>query len=74
MKNIKKTLLRLWQAWMWICTISFTVIVFIFYLEFDFGTYFFEIDSCLDHGGAWDEENNRCYYSEEELLNFSKNK
>jgi len=66
MKNIKEYLLFFWQGWMWICTIAFTFAFFGLFLQFDFGTNFWEIDSCLDHGGSWHYTAEKCAYTNEE--------
>lgn len=41
-------------------------------LRFDFGTNFFEIDSCLDRGGAWHYIADVCYYTDEEQARLEK--
>lgn len=41
-------------------------------LQFDFGTDFFEIDSCLDRDGAWHYVANVCYYTHEEQARLEK--
>lgn len=67
MKNTKITLIWIGKIWMYLCTFIVTAsVLFSIGIEI-YDPSFWNIDSCLDRGGAWDEENNRCYYSEEEL-------
>ncbi|MBP9050019.1 MAG: hypothetical protein KBC88_05450 [Alphaproteobacteria bacterium] len=60
MKNIKPFLGKLWKVWMWLCTFAVTVplVALIGLLLVD--PFFFQIDSCLDAGGRWNDEINKC--------------
>lgn len=67
MKNTNKIAKIIWQGWMYICTTSMTIIILMTCIaflclitQFDFGTNFFEVDTCLDMGGRWNETVNDC--------------
>jgi len=65
MKNIKKTLLKLWKIWMILCTFLVTILLSVFIGILIFDPYFFAIDSCQDSGGGWNQEINQCFYEED---------
>lgn len=60
MKDIRKTLLRLWSVWMWVCTLSVTFALIALTTFAFFDPWFFAIDSCLDRGGRWEYQENFC--------------
>lgn len=75
MKSIKKMISKIWEIWMWVCTLTVTAYFLIYLftgttlwiLDGFRGNIFsaMEVDSCLDQGGAWDYEKRVCMTSKD---------
>lgn len=60
MTNIKPFLGKVWKLWMWVCTFMVSVPLVLLAGLLLIDPFFFQIDSCLDAGGRWNEEINEC--------------
>lgn len=69
MKNIKaycQFLGRCFYYLIGVCMGLMGIGLLVIIFQFDFGTHFFEIDTCLDRGGAWHYSAETCFYTDEE--------
>ena len=66
---MKNSFKKIFWVFIYFCAVIFSLFLAIGFFgfialifQFDFGTDFFEIDTCLDQGGRWNEKASICEY------------